>query len=387
MQASESLFDAGPLCRIQRRLGLIRSNDRCIRRRILLAVAIGWLPLAILTALSTSSTGERTSRFFAQDIAVHVRFLIATPLLIAAEAWCLPRLARILGHFLHSGIVADEDLETLDAELNSTRRMLRSNWGDALLLVVALASSFALASSVPPTLLPRWQVEPSASGHLWTAAGLWHLWVSLPLLMLLLLGWTWRHLLWSSLLWRIAKMRLRLIVAHPDRAGGLGFLGLALEGYWPMTFAFSAIVAGSLANELQKGYALNASRYVVVAAPVFVILVVLVPFMVFVPVLRRLRERAYFDYATLGLGIGREFEQVWVREHFTSDESVLSKPDFSAATDSSAVIGSTYQIRSFPIDRRFLFELMIVTSLPFVFLVLTTVPLDVILTDLSKVLF
>ena len=53
-------------------------------RRILLLVAISWLPLLLLSVLSGRATGALNIQFL-HDIETHVRFLVALPALIAGE--------------------------------------------------------------------------------------------------------------------------------------------------------------------------------------------------------------------------------------------------------------------------------------------------------------
>jgi hypothetical protein len=82
--------------------------------------------------------------------------------------------------------------------------------------------------------------------------------------------------------------------------------------------------------------------------------------------------------------MGRQFEDKWLRECLNSKKSMLAEPDFSATTDSYSIIGNTSQVKSFPIDRRFVYELIIATLLSFV--TLSAVPLDVLLESVTKFL-
>ena len=382
----EDLFDGGPLFRLQRCLGLTRPGDRCIRRRALATVLMGWAPLALLSALRQALTGDGSFWYFVQDHGANTRFLVAVPLFIVAEAWCLPRLSRVSRHFLVSGIVTGDDRERLNAKFTSTNRLLNSNWIEILVLVAAYASVAYLSVTVTGAELPRWHVYQSKSGLDYTAAGQWHLLVSLPLLMFLLYSWIWRQCLWCRLLWSISKLRLQLIPAHPDHLGGLGFLGATLRGYWPLSFALAAIVAGRLGNHTRAGLSLYDSRYLVAGLLAVVLVLVLTPFFPFIPILRKLRERTNFKYGALGLTIGRAFERKWFSEDIDSNESVLTVQDFSATTDLYSIIGNAHQINRFPIALGPIRELVIVTMLPFVPVVLLVVPFDAVLNTVTKLL-
>jgi len=64
----------------------------------------------------------------------------------------------------------------------------------------------------------------AAVEHL-TAAGYWLAFVSIPLFQFILFRWYMRLVLWFRLLWQISRLNLHLTAAHPDREGGIGFLG------------------------------------------------------------------------------------------------------------------------------------------------------------------
>ena len=67
------------------------------------------------------------------------------------------------------------------------------------------------------------------SGHLrLTPPGYWIAFVSIPLFQFLLLRWYLRLFIWSRFLWQASRLNLDLIPTHPDRAGGIAFLGRKL---------------------------------------------------------------------------------------------------------------------------------------------------------------
>jgi hypothetical protein len=351
-----------------------------MRRRILLVIFLGWAPLAALSFASGSLFS------FLADIGVNTRFLIGAPLLIAAESWCLPRLSKISYHFLNSGIVTGDDRARIHSAFASTNRLLNSIWAEVLAVPLAYAAVGGLTLLVPLPELPSWHVYSGQAGLAHTMAGRWHLLISLPLLLLLLIGWAWRHLVWCSLLWSISKLRLSLVATHPDRAGGLGFLGSTLRGYWPLCFAVAAITAARVGNNVLEGSSPYEFRYFIAGILTFVLVVYLAPFIVFIPALRALRERGHFKYGVLGLMVGRQFEYKWLKEDAAESDSTLSQPDFSATTDLYSVIGIAHEVRYFPIALRPVKELVIATLLPFVPVMLLTIPFDVVMDHIAKLL-
>jgi hypothetical protein len=171
--------------------------------------------------------------------------LIALPALVLAEIVVAPRLQKIAQHFVETGLITAEDRPRFDAAISSTRR-LKNSFGAVIVLVLlawGLVPLLLLAKPTPELL--AWQ--SSAEGRsLFSPAGWWHLLVSMPLLLFVLLGWVWRLLLWTRFLWRVSRLDLQLVPAHPDRAAGLMFVAHSLRVCSMLGFAVGAIVAGPL---------------------------------------------------------------------------------------------------------------------------------------------
>ena len=94
-----SLVLGGPLFQLMRRARLADDDMRLLLRRLIILPLLAWLPLLILSALEGKLQGG-TALPFLLDIEVHIRFLIAMPLLILAELYVHERLRLILSSFL-----------------------------------------------------------------------------------------------------------------------------------------------------------------------------------------------------------------------------------------------------------------------------------------------
>src|SRR5258705_9688617 len=142
---NDELFYGGPLLRWEHSLGLVKPGRPLVARRALLAVLIGWLPLAVLAAAQLLISADESAKSFFSDFAVHARFLVAVPALILAEAECIPRLGSIVNHFAETGLVVESDTARFQSAVSSTRRLLASTIGDVVpamlvyLIVVVLA--------------------------------------------------------------------------------------------------------------------------------------------------------------------------------------------------------------------------------------------------------
>src|SRR5215472_9429116 len=94
---TSDLFENAPPLGLQRRLGLIKPDALNIERRALLVIAVGWLPIIVLTIVQSLVlwSDQITSLF--REVGGHARYLIAAPLLVLAERECAPWLCSI--HF------------------------------------------------------------------------------------------------------------------------------------------------------------------------------------------------------------------------------------------------------------------------------------------------
>ena len=93
-----SLVAGGPLYQVYLGLGLARPPLDRLALRIVVVAMFAWLPLLLLSlAGAHPSDGGLT---FIKDIEAHVRFLIALPLLLAAEPIVHLRLGSAVKQFV-----------------------------------------------------------------------------------------------------------------------------------------------------------------------------------------------------------------------------------------------------------------------------------------------
>jgi hypothetical protein len=252
-------------------------------------------------------------------------------------------------------------------------------------LAYGLAASVAFSRPIQD--LQAWQRFAHTGVPPFSLAGWWHTLVSLPLLLFLLLSWLWRVGVWWRLLVLIASLDLRLVASHPDRAGGLAFLSTSLRGFRFLCFALGAIVAGMITNQvIHGGMPLTSFSNTVIVLVVVVVACVAGPLTVFEGTLRVARRRGMLKYGALAYDVGREFEKKWIREPGTFDEAVLQVQDFSATTDLYQVVDNVYGMRDLPFPLSHLGYVVIATLLPFVPVVLMTIPMKVVLEELTKLL-
>lgn len=386
------LFGNGPLLRLQQRVLRASTYPPGARRRPLSvalwrwagAVAlIGWLPLLVLVVVAPAQPGALRSLLL--DFGVHCRSVAAAPVLVLAEA-ISARLGEVAQHFASGGLISPRDQPRFERALDSTRRLAHSSTADWAAAALAYPILFLLFAA-GGTLIPAWQ--RSGPGLLeCSAAGWWHLLVSAPLLMLLLLGWFWRLLLWARFLWLVSRMDLVLSPAHPDHCAGLRFLGYSLSDFSALGFAFGAIVAGSLANQSARGeVTLIQYRQDFVALALFVVILFGAPLLLFTGPLLRTMRRGVYRYGRLAAGIGGQLEHKWLEASPAIDEQSLGVQDFSAVTDLYQIAGNVYAMRLLVVDVRSIAILLVATVLPLLAVAAASLPLDVLRQVLSDLLF
>jgi hypothetical protein len=382
----DTLFEHAPPGGVQRRLGLVEPGNLRTRSRAALVVLVGWVPLVLLTIAQSGVFGTDQIAALLKETGVHARYLIAAPLLIAAEAECAPRLKQIMRHFIETGLVRDSERGRFDAALASTRRLVESPVAEVV--VWGLAYMIAAASALSQLdHIPAWH-RSGGGVPIFSLAGWWHVLVSLPLLLVLVLGWMWRLMLWARLLWLVSRLDLRVVTSHPDRAAGLGFVGQSVRAFAIVGLALATIAAGRSAHlVLVSGTVPTVHFAFNVGLVVFIAALFVAPLLAFTPTLMHAWRRGAFEYGALAHLVGEAFEQKWLGRDRKVDQDALGQPDFSATTDLFQVVSNVHALRFVPVDLKDIITLAVALLLPFVPVVLLAIPAEAIWAGVKSLLF
>jgi hypothetical protein len=363
-------------------LGLLRSASSGTIRLVIAAVAVTWIPPAILAAFH----GLDSLRSFLLDYAAQSRLLVVIPLLILAEPPLVARLARVARHFQNAGLIKEVDLPRFASALSDFMRR-----GDSLIVrvvLVLLAYMFlgSVMSVVTLSSVMPWCFDAGGVANL-SRAGSWYIMVSLPIVLYILLRWVWRQLLWLWFLGITSRMDLQLIPSHPDQAGGLSFVEHCMRGYLPFGFAIGTIFAGAVANRVVYLHqSLAAFKYMPIVVIAIVVIVCVAPLCVFWSTLVRTRRRGIFEYGTLAISMGRQFEHKWLVDPAQARDGALEEPDFSATTDLYSIVANVHAMTPFPIAKLSLIRLAIAALAPAIPLAFIALPFDVIMERIIKLL-
>jgi hypothetical protein len=379
-------FGTGPFQALLHAVRLRSGDDDAIGRRAVLAVMVAWVPLAILAQVQGLAIGTGRASFL-QDFAAYTRFLVAVPLLVAAEAPARRWLTRVLLHFPEARLIPPAREAEFTALLGSTRQLLESRLVLLAIVVLSYTATLTSAAAWVTTGAANWIAVYGDHGRAISYAGWWRLLVSQPLFLSLLLTWLWRLFLWLRCLRRVARMDVRIVASHPDKAGGLGFLGQSLRAFPLFAVAFGSAIAGTLANMLTyDNRSATALAPFVVATIVVILLLCAGPLLAFVRPLREAQDDAELRYGALATSLGSRFEERWLDKAPDLGPDALAVPDFSATTDLYSVVGQVVDMRIIPLEIKDFAPLLIAAILPFVPIILQQVSLAELLEVIRHVL-
>ena len=384
-----SLVLGGPLYQLLRRAHLSDDALMLQRRRIIVIALIAWLPLLALSTLSGQLLGGGVAVPFLMDVDVHVKFLVAMPLLVAAELVVHQRMRAVARTFIDRRLVPDNAKASLDAAIASAYRLRNSVSAELLLIAFVYVVGITIIWRHYLSLdAATWYATPTNGGSSLTLAGAWYGYVSLPIFQFLLIRWYFRLFIWTRLLWQVSRIRLNLVPTHPDRLGGLGFLAATANAFVPLLMAHGALLAGQLANQIfYLGTSLTQFRLEILLLVIFMVFIVVGPLLVFSPQLAETKRTGLREYGTLAQRYVRDFDAKWVRGIGSGEEQFLGTGDIQSLAD----LGNSFEVvrsmRIVPVTKDAMFQLAVATVAPIVPLVLTLMPLEELLKKLFGILF
>jgi len=382
-----SLVLGGPLFQLFRRAHLTGDALEMSNRRVIIAACITWAPLLLLSLVSGHAFGDSVAIPFLQDVEAHVRFLIALPILIAAELIVHRRLSPAVRQFVERRIVNPEELPKFQQAIDSTMRLRNSVWIELALIALVYGVGIWIWRTQVALDETSWYAVPDSTGMQLTPAGYWQMLVSAPIFQFILVRWYFRFFLWFIFLFRVARLNLHLVPIHTDRAGGLGFLGRSPMAFAPVLIAQGAVLAGLIASRIFfDGQALRDFKVQVVGFVAFFVLATLIPLMVFAPRLAASKRAGLGDAGRLASRYGRLFEEKWFRGG-ASDEELLGSGDIQSLADLGNSMQVVQEMRLVPFGWRDVTRLVMITAAPFLPLLLTVFSLEDFATYLIKAIF
>jgi hypothetical protein len=385
-QSDFSLVLGGPIFQFLRRSHLTGDGLELLHRRLITTTLIAWLPLLLLAILFSSAVDVARLSFF-HDLEVHIRFLIALPILVAAELIVHSRIRPVVHRFVERRIVLPRDLPRFHSAIESAIRLRDSVAGEVGLLVVVYALSLWLWQSRPSIENSTWYAMPGGHWNL-TPAGFWYVFVSIPILRFILLRWYLRLFIWFRFLWHVSRINLNLIPTHPDRAAGLAFLGKSVYAFGPILFAQGVMLAGVVAERvLYRGAGLLSFKVQIVGFVVFFVLAILGPLLMFTPQMACAKRKGLAEYGQLAQQYVEDFEHKWVLRDPSPSEALLGTSDIQSLADLGNSYALVRDMRPIPFGVEDIGRLAAATAAPLLPLLLTIFSPEELIMRVMKIVF
>jgi hypothetical protein len=384
-----SLVLGGPLYQMMRRMRLSGDALQLLGRRIVVIVLLAWVPLLVLSIAEGHAWGGSVELPFFHDIELHVRLLLALPLLILAELVVHRRMRPVVGQFLAAGLIPDAARAKFDAAIASAMRLRNSITAELLLIALVYVVGVRLI----------WRTQVALDGASWygvgvdrglqpSPAGWWLGCVSLPLFQFLLLRWYFRQFIWARFLWQVSRIDLKLVPTHPDRCCGLGFLALVPQAFSPVLLAQGTVLAGVMANQIfYAGARLPAFKLELIGLVSVMVFSILGPSLVFGPKLASAKRTGLLEYGALARRYVGEFDHKWLRGGAPPEEPLIGSADIGTLADLGTSFTLVESVRWVPFDLHTVLQLASITLLPVGPLLLTMIPLEELLDVLFKLAF
>ena len=381
-----SIVLGGPLFQLLRRAHLEGDHLELLYRRLVFFVGVTWFPLFLLATVGPFA-GSAGRLAFLRDIEVHARFLVALPALIAAELFVHARMLPVARRFVERRIISLENLPRFYRAVESAFGLRNSIPLELSLFAAVYTFGLLFWNSRFGIEQPTWYAMPGGRWNL-TPAGVWYVFVSIPILQFILLRWYVRFLIWYRFLWQVSRIPLKLIPTQPDRAGGLSFLGGLSYTFGPVLFAQGAMLAGLIAsNVLYHGGKLLSFKLYAASFVAFFVFVIFVPLLMFTPQMASARRKGLADYGLLAQRYVEGFQDKWIVGQGINTDELLGTGDIQSLAD----LGNSYtvvqEMRLVPFTLKDVTRLAAVTAAPMVpLLLLVWSPEEVIMQVLKVVL-
>lgn len=359
-----------------------------LRDGIVLAL-FAWLPLLLLTGWQGQLFRTGVAVPFIADFEVHVRLLVALPLLVVAGLSSQEILQPMLRQFIDRALLGEDGVPQFKAALRSAYQLRSSVLAEVLLLVFVYAAGIPLIWRHFIALeMPTWYATPVAGDVRLTLAGNWFAYVSLPIFQFLLCRWYFRVFIWARLLWAISRIKLNLIPTHPDQMGGLRFVTDAARAFLVLALVHGVLLAGWLSTRTVSltGLVTDFSGPIL-AMVIFTLSITFAPMLVFTPQLSQTKVSGLHHYGTLAARYARDFDAKWIRAEVAPGDTLLGSSDIQSLADMRQCYDIVASMRRIPITRINVSACLAAMLIPIAPLALTMMSLEQLARELISVLF
>lgn len=371
-----SLVRGGPFYRWMERSGLAKGDRRDVLRQSVAILLVCWVPFVVLWGIDQLlDTGATIP---AGGFGAHIRFLVAIPVFFVAENSLHMRTDRCVDRFIGDDWAVGQR-ETAIAIVQSIAALRDKTLPEGLLLGLAFVASQSVLWGLAGPV--------GALGIDWTLtrslATVWYVLVALPIFQFLTFRWLWRWFLWSLLLYRLSRLRIRPIPIHPDAQGGLEFLSESSVGFAYVLFGCSSVLAGTWGTRIVRGSqeATDFAPHALLLA-VSAVVVAFGPLLVFAPTLWRTRFEALRSYGNLASEYTTLFHRKWILK--IGAGHLLGTSDIQSLADLANSWHVLERMKTLPFTRRAVVIVVAATLAPLSLLLLTEFSVVDLLEEVGK---
>jgi hypothetical protein len=379
-----SLVRGDALLRAQRAIGLVPTHGLGVGRRALALSLLTWAPIAIWAFVRDLALPGSVEEPMLQHFGIHVRCLVAIPLLILAEGMSHAVTTRLIPQFVRAGLVGDAERDRLRETLRGVAK-LRDQTLPWMVIGGMLFGVLVVAPGAAANHELKWAAGETAQDFSFGA--FWFTWVIRPVFTVLLLAWLWRVILVFVLCVRLSRLDLSLVPTHPDGAAGLGFLEGLPFAFSPVVLAMSAVLASRWAHDVMYHEVHVAElRMPMIAFAVMALVVFLAPLLPWQRPLAAAKRKAELEYGALVARHGRLVRKRWILEEPVGDEPLLAAPEIGPVADTLTLFESARKLRPLLISRRSLLAILLPAAIPQVAVLAIEIPIKDLLLGVLKTL-
>jgi hypothetical protein len=383
-----SLILGGPFFQLLKRVRLSGKRLEFVKLRVIVISMVAWLPLLLLSMLNGQAWGDSLNLPFIEDLDVHIRYLLAVPIMIIAELLVHERISIIVKEFKERNLLPESEIGKFHNAIGSALRLRNSMIAEIAMVALIYGIGYQLIWNQAAGLdISTWYSEPTSEKGNLSLAGIWFRYMSLPIFQFLFLRWYYRIFIWARFLYQVSKIKLQLIPTHPDDVGGLGFMANSIYAFMPLAFAHGTLLSGLITNHIfHTGAELLDFTILIIVVIVIVVSLIILPLFMFSSQLSEAKRRGSMEYGRFASRFVKGFDERWLKGKEPFDNTLVGN-DIQSLADLAQSFNVVEKMQFAPITKSNVIMLVAVTITPVLPLVLTMMPISELVKLLSGVLF
>jgi len=339
-------------------------NPGYIKRAIFYS-AVTWFPLMLLSIFEGNLIDENVDINFLEDFLTHIRFLLVVPFLVMIE--------RVVDNSLDNYVNSTHRIieEKEEIKFGAITKRLQ-NLSDAFLpevifiLIIGLIiftnwSSLEFSQS-------KWNLRREELGSDFSIAGIYYLFISIPIYELLLIRWFWRWCIWTYSVFKFSRLNYNIESTHADKMAGMEYLNIVPFNFGIVALSLAAITSALLGiGIVYFNHSLTEYYYLILAFIIVIPVTIYLPLLLFIPALIKAKIRGISYFGSLIQHHNVLYKLKWMSGSMPENENILGSLDNSSMADiNGAYQQSISEMSSIPINLRMMISVMLILIIPFI---------------------